>query len=231
MNTKTRSGEARMNQLNRNEAAARTLRQRFRDAGVYVITVVSSPGAGKTFLVDRTMTQLRPRFRAAALGGHDETEHRAAHPRRSTSGIEQIPTGTAGHLDASTLERALEGRELRGLDYLFIENVGNLVCPASNDLGEDLRLVLMPVTEREDKPLKDPVIFRGADVAVITKADLAPTVKFDWVAAKENMQRVRPGMHTVSVSAMKGDGMRDWLRFLTGLTRVEAAACGGLSID
>jgi hydrogenase nickel incorporation protein HypB len=144
--------------------------------------------------------------------------------------VEQIITATVCHLDASMVQKALEGWDLGALDFLFIENVGNLVCPASYDLGEDLRLVLMSVTEGEDKPLKYPTIFNGADIAVISKMDLAEAVEFDWNAANANIQAVRPGMQVMSVSAKKGEGMEEWLQYMAAMrSPVGVVSCGGLS--
>jgi hydrogenase nickel incorporation protein HypB len=129
--------------------------------------------------------------------------------------VKQIVTGTVCHLEAAMVENALGDWRLSDYDYLFIENIGNLVCPASYDLGESLRLVLMSVTEGEDKPLKYPPIFNGADLAVITKMDLAAAAEFDAAAAAAAIRAVRPGMHVLQVSAKTGEGMQDWLRFLS----------------
>jgi hydrogenase nickel incorporation protein HypB len=222
--------EVRQNVLRANDLMARALRERFREAGVYVVSLVSSPGSGKTAFLEKTLTMLQPRFRVAALVGDLATENDAARLRRSQALVAQIITGTVCHLDAAMVQNALEGWDLGGLDFLFIENVGNLVCPASYDLGEDLRLVLMSVTEGEDKPLKYPTIFNGADMAVITKMDLADAVEFDWQAANENIQAVRPGMRVISVSAKKGEGMGEWRQYLAAVRGgMEAVTCGGLA--
>jgi hydrogenase nickel incorporation protein HypB len=214
MSSQPRLVEVRQNVLKHNDVVARALRERFREAGVFVISLVSSPGSGKTAFLERTLTSLQPAFRVAALVGDLATENDATRLRRSQARVQQIITGTVCHLDATMIENALEGWDLRALDFLFIENVGNLVCPASYDLGEDLRLVLMSVTEGEDKPLKYPTIFNGADIAIITKTDLAEAVEFDWEAARANIQAVRPGMEILSVSAKRGEGFDDWLRYL-----------------
>src|SRR6202040_3896950 len=120
------------------------------------------------------------------------------------------------HLEAAMVRNALEGWDLNNLDFLFIENVGNLVCPSSYDLGEDLRFVLLSVTEGEDKPLKYPTIFNSADVAIITKSDLATAVEFDEATARRNIQAVRPGMEVFKLSAKSGEGMTEFLAFLEG---------------
>ncbi len=214
MNTTPRLVEVRRNALKQNDALARALRDRFRKAGVRVFSVVSSPGAGKTALLEKTLTSLRGQLRVAALVGDLATENDAARLARTQVPVKQIITGTVCHLDAAMIERALDGWDLDGLDLLFIENVGNLVCPASYDLGEELRVVLLSVTEGEDKPLKYPTIFNTADVALITKIDLAGAVEFDLAAARDNIQRVRPGMQIIEVSAKTGEGMEAWMGLL-----------------
>lgn len=214
MNSKTRIIEVRENVFKQNDIVARALRERFRDAGVFAVSLVSSPGAGKTALLEKTLTLLRQQFRVAALVGDLATENDAARLARSQVPVKQIITGTVCHLEAAMIERSLEGWRLDELDFLFMENVGNLVCPSSYDLGEDLRLVLLSVTEGEDKPLKYPTIFNSADVAVITKADLAEAVEFDAVAANRNIQAVRPGMTVMSLSAKSSAGMQQFLDLL-----------------
>lgn len=214
MSSNTRIIEVRQNVLKQNDVVARALRQRFRDAGVFVVSMVSSPGAGKTALLEKTLTLLRERFRVAALVGDLATENDAVRLARSQAAVKQIITGTVCHLEAAMVQNALEGWKLEDLDILFIENVGNLVCPSSYDLGEDLRLVLMSVTEGEDKPLKYPAIFNSADVAVITKTDLASAVEFDAPAAKRNIHAVRPGMTILEVSTKSGAGMEGFFDFL-----------------
>jgi len=206
--------EVRRNVLKQNDIVARALRERFREAGVFVVSLVSSPGAGKTAFLERTLALLRQRVRVAALVGDLATENDAARLARSHAPVKQIITGTVCHLDAAMVERALDGWDLTQLDFLFIENVGNLVCPSSYDLGEDLRFVLLSVTEGEDKPLKYPTIFNTADLAVITKADLAGAVEFDESAAKHNIRAVRPGMEILKVSAKSGEGLDEYLEFL-----------------
>lgn len=201
--------EVRQNVLKRNDLIARELRTRFRGAGVFVVSLVSSPGSGKTALLERTLTTLHSRFRVAALVGDLATENDAARLARSRAPVKQITTGTVCHLEAAMVEQALAGWDLDRLDFLFIENVGNLVCPASYDLGESLRCVILSVTEGEDKPLKYPTIFNTANVAIITKIDLAAAVEFDRELAERNVQSVRPGMLTLAASAKTGEGMAD----------------------
>ena len=210
----TRLVQVRQNVFKRNDVVARALRQRFEAAGVLVISLVSSPGSGKTALLEKTLTMLGPKHRVAALVGDLATENDAARLARSGAPVKQIVTGTVCHLEAAMVRDAMEGLNVDELDYLFIENVGNLVCPSSYDLGERLRLVLMSVTEGEDKPLKYPTIFNSADVAVITKMDLAAAVEFDHPAAVRNIQAVRPGMRILNVSSKSGEGMEEYLALL-----------------
>jgi hydrogenase nickel incorporation protein HypB len=204
----------RKNVLKQNDVIARALRERFREAVVLAVSLVSSPGSGKTAFLEKTLTLLHSRYNVAALVGDLATENDAARLARSQAPVKQIITGTVCHLEAAMVQNALADWDLKNLDFLFIENVGNLVCPSSYDLGEDLRFVLLSVTEGEDKPLKYPTIFNSADVAVITKSDLAAAVEFDELAARQNIQAVRPGMQILKLSAKTGQGMDEYLEFL-----------------
>src|SRR6516165_3664912 len=214
MSAEPRLVEVRKNVLKQNDIVARALRDGFRQNGVFVVSLVSSPGTGKTTFLEKMLTSLRPRAKVAALVGDLATENDAARLARSLAPVKQITTGTICHLEAAMIQNALRGWDVGPLDFLFIENVGNLVCPSSYDLGEDLRLVLLSVTEGEDKPLKYPTIFNTADIAVITKTDLAAAVEFDRSAALRNIESVRPGMQVFEVSAKTREGMGDWLGFL-----------------
>ena len=206
--------EVRRNVLKQNDVIARALREQFRAEGVFVVSLVSSPGSGKTMFLEKILTLLQPQFRVAALVGDLATENDAQRLARSKAPVKQITTGTLCHLEAAMVQNALQGWDLPNLDFLFIENVGNLVCPSSYDLGENLRLVLMSVTEGEDKPLKYPTIFNSADVAVVTKNELAAAVEFDWEAARKSIEAIRPGMRIFRLSAKTGDGMQPFLEFL-----------------
>jgi hydrogenase nickel incorporation protein HypB len=214
MGSQPRLVEVRKNVLKQNDLIARALRQRFHEAGVFVVSLVSSPGSGKTMFLEKTLTLLRQNYRVAALVGDLATENDAVRLARSQAPVRQITTGTLCHLEAAMVQKALHDWNLSQLDFLFIENVGNLVCPSSYDLGENLRLVLISVTEGEDKPLKYPTIFNSADVAVITKMDLAAAVEFDSRTASGNIQAVRPGMQIFQLSAKSGQGMSEYLSFL-----------------
>ena len=225
MSTTTRLVQVRQQILKQNDLVARALRARFREAGVYVVSLVSSPGAGKTAFLEKTLERLGGRHRVAALVGDLATDNDARRLARSGAPVRQIITGTVCHLEAEMVRNALDGWSLEDLDYLFIENVGNLVCPANYDLGEDLRLVLFSVTEGEDKPLKYPTIFDTADVAVLSKMDLAAAVEFDAIAAHRSIESVRPGIQVFEVSAKTGEGMESWLRFLESQDITSRPAC------
>jgi hydrogenase nickel incorporation protein HypB len=207
--------EVRERVLKQNDLLARELRQRFQEAGVRVVSMVSSPGAGKTTLLEKTLTILSREYSVAALVGDLATENDAVRLQRSGAPVKQITTGTTCHLDASMISTALTDWDLKGFDILFIENVGNLVCPSSYDLGENLRVVLISTTEGEDKPLKYPTIFNTADVAVVTKIDLAAVVEFDVEVVHRNIHTVRPGMRVLEVSAKTGTGIDDWLQTIS----------------
>jgi hydrogenase nickel incorporation protein HypB len=212
--------DVRRNILKKNDQVA-ALRQRFGDAGIFVTSLVSSPGAGKTAFLERTLRLMADRFRVAALVGDLATENDAERLRESGAPVRQITTGTICHLDAEMVDRALDGWLPEDTRWLFIENVGNLVCPASYDLGEQLRVVLLSVTEGEDKPLKYPSIFNTADIAVITKLDLADAVGFDRPALLRNIEQVRPGLEVLEVSARSGQGFQSWIDALVRVGCVE----------
>jgi hydrogenase nickel incorporation protein HypB len=209
MSSQPRIIEVRARVLKENDLLARALRDRFQQAGVTAISFVSSPGAGKTTFLEKLMSMMSAQHRIAALVGDLATENDATRLSRSCSQVRQITTGTVCHLDAKMIAGALEGWKLDDLDFLFIENVGNLVCPSSYDLGEQMRFVLLSCTEGEDKPLKYPTIFNTADAALITKMDLAAAAEFDLPAARRNIQSVRPGMQVLEVSSKTGMGMGD----------------------
>ena len=213
--TEPRMIEVRRNVLKQNDVIARSLRDQFRAAGVFVVSLVSSPGSGKTTFLEKILTQMQPTYRVAALVGDLATENDAVRLARSKAPVKQITTGTLCHLEAAMVQNAMQEWDLHQLDFLFIENVGNLVCPSSYDLGENLRLVLMSVTEGEDKPLKYPTIFNSSDVAVITKNELTAAVEFDWETARRSIESVRPGMQIFRLSAKTGEGMQQFLDFLS----------------
>lgn len=215
---KPRILEVRQGILKKNDQLAGDLRGRFQDANVCVIDLVSSPGAGKTAFLEETLRRLNELgFKVAALVGDLATENDAKRLERSGVPVRQIETHGICHLEAEMIERNLEGWDLEELDFLFIENVGNLVCPSSYDLGEDARAVLHAVTEGEDKPLKYPTIFNSSDIAIITKIDLAEVCEFDREACYENIHAVRPGIPILETSGKKGLGFDEWFAYLKDL--------------
>jgi hydrogenase nickel incorporation protein HypB len=213
--TTPRIVEVRAGVLKKNDELARALRGRYTAAGTFVVNLVSSPGTGKTALLEAMLTRLvQSGVRVAALVGDLETDNDARRLARSGAPVRQINTHGRCHLEAEMIETHLDGWALDELDILFVENVGNLVCPSSYDLGEAMRLVMLSVTEGEDKPLKYPGMFNSADVAVITKMDLAVACEFDEPLAIANIREVRPGMIVHTVSSKRGDGMESLLAFL-----------------
>ena len=214
----TRIVELRRGILKKNDELARGLRERYDAAEVLVLNLVSSPGTGKTAFLERTLRELRAGgARVAALVGDLETDNDARRLAASGAPVRQINTHGICHLDAEMIDKHLagwDGVELGGLDYLFIENVGNLVCPSSYDLGEGIRVALLSVTEGEDKPLKYPTLFNSADAAVITKTDIAAACEFDRELALRNINEIRPGIRIFETSSKTGSGMDDWIGYL-----------------
>jgi hydrogenase nickel incorporation protein HypB len=211
--------EIRRGVLEKNDRIAHELRDRFHEADVFVVNLVSSPGTGKTALLEETLRGLIGRGHpAAALVGDLATENDARRLARSGAPARQIVTDGMCHLEAHLVRNHLDdwGLNLDALDFLFIENVGNLVCPSGYDLGEDLRAVMLSVTEGEDKPEKYPTMFHSSDVAVLTKIDLAEPVEFDRERAYASMESVRPGISVFETSAKTGEGVDGWVEWLIG---------------
>jgi hydrogenase nickel incorporation protein HypB len=200
--------------LSENDRVAGELRNRFQEHDVLCLNIISSPGSGKTSLLESTLDHLPKGERVAVLTGDIQTDNDAARLRRFGFPVKQITTGGTCHLDARMIDRHLADWKLEDLDLLLIENVGNLVCPASYDLGEEAKIVLLSVTEGEDKPLKYPSIFFKSDLLVLTKTDLLPYVPFNIETAAENARRVHPGMEIVQVSTLTGNGVQEWLDWL-----------------
>jgi len=200
--------------LNENQILANELRERFRENGVFCLNLISSPGSGKTTLLEKTLDRLPRETRVAVLTGDIQTENDANRLKRSGFPVKQITTGGTCHLDARMIQKHLEDWPLEDIDILLIENVGNLVCPSSYDLGEAAKIVLLSVTEGEDKPLKYPSIFFKSELVVITKLDLLPHVPFDLAKARENCLRVHPGVEIVEVAATKDAGLDQWMSWL-----------------
>ncbi len=200
--------------LSVNDQLAAGNRRHFRDHGVTVVNIVSSPGSGKTALLERTIRSLAGELKVAAIVGDLATENDAERLRSAGVPAIQITTGSACHLDAHMIHHAIDQLDLDHLDLLLIENVGNLVCPAAFDLGEDLFVVLLSTTEGEDKPLKYPVIFLKADVVVVNKSDLSDAVQFKRNEALKNIDSAAPKARVFETSARSGSGMEPWIDYL-----------------
>jgi hydrogenase nickel incorporation protein HypB len=202
--------------LNENDKLAGELRERFKRHGILAINLISSPGSGKTSLLERTLETFEKGRRVALLTGDIQTDNDARRLGRFGFPARQITTGGACHLDARMVDRALQDWDLAALDLLFIENVGNLVCPTSYDLGEEARVVLLSVTEGEDKPLKYPATFHHADLVILNKIDLLPYVPFQMEIARENARKVQPEVEILEVSCTSGEGLAAWRDWLEG---------------
>ncbi len=200
--------------LSENDKLAIGLRERFRKHKVFCVNLISSPGSGKTALLERTLENLPKTAKVALLTGDLQTENDAKRLAKAGFPVKQITTGDTCHLDANMIIKALSDWDLDGIDILFVENVGNLVCPTSYDLGEHAKIVLLSVTEGEDKPLKYPSIFAAAELCIINKVDLLPYVPFDLAQAVANARQVHPGMEVVETSCTKAQGLDAWLSWI-----------------
>ncbi|MBK9681813.1 MAG: hydrogenase nickel incorporation protein HypB [Betaproteobacteria bacterium] len=200
--------------LAKNDAVAAANRQRLADRGIFALNLVSSPGSGKTTLLVKTIQALQGRLKVAVIEGDQQTTLDADRIRATGAPAVQVNTGKGCHLDADMVRRALDRLDPADGSLLLIENVGNLVCPAAFDLGEAHKVVILSVTEGEDKPLKYPDMFHAADLLLVNKTDLLPYVQFDVEAAIGHARRVRPGIEALRVSATTGEGMDAWLDWL-----------------
>jgi hydrogenase nickel incorporation protein HypB len=200
--------------LSENDRVAGELRARFAGHGILCLNLVSSPGAGKTSLLERTLEAFAPTQRVAVLTGDIQTDNDAVRLSRFGFPARQITTGGTCHLDARMIEKGIADWNLADLDVLLIENVGNLVCPSSYDLGEAAKIVVFSVTEGEDKPLKYPAMFFRSELLILNKIDLLPYVPFSIVKARENAQKVHPGMEIIEVSCLTGEGLPKWQGWL-----------------
>ncbi len=196
-----------------NRLAARN-REFLRERGVFALNLVSSPGSGKTTILERTLRDLSGKVRCAVIEGDQQTDNDARRIAATGVPARQINTGAGCHLDAHMVGHAMEELPMDDLDILFIENVGNLVCPASFDLGEAHKVVVLSVTEGEDKPLKYPQMFHAADVMLLNKVDLLPHLDFDVERCLEMARRVSPGIRIFQLSARSGEGMAAWYEWL-----------------
>ena len=210
--------------LAKNDALAAINRRRLADAGIVAVNLMSSPGSGKTTLLVETLKALKGEAPLAVIEGDQQTSNDAARIRETGVPAIQINTGKGCHLDADMVGHALDHLELPKGGFLFIENVGNLVCPAAFDLGETRRVVLASITEGEDKPLKYPEMFASSDAMIVSKLDLLPHLDFDVDALVDNARKVRPRLDVVRASAKGAPGVAAWLAWLKGLRAQVALA-------
>ena len=210
--------------LSENDRLAAHLRTRFQAHGIFCLNLISSPGSGKTSLLERTLESFSPHERVAVLTGDIQTENDAIRLRRFHFPVKQITTGGTCHLDAKMIERHLADWRLEDIDLLLIENVGNLVCPSSYDLGETAKVVVLSVAEGDDKPLKYPSIFFKSDLMVLNKIDLLPYVPFDIHAAAENARRIHPGIEIIKISCLNRSGLHEWFMWLEERRRAAKVA-------
>jgi len=216
--------------LSENDRLAAALRQRYRDENVLCVNIISSPGSGKTALLEKTLASYPEDARVAVLTGDLQTDNDAKRLERYGFPVRQIVTGGTCHLDARMVERHLDELGFHGPGILFVENVGNLVCPSSYDLGEAAKIVLLSVTEGEDKPLKYPGIFHRASLMLLTKTDLLPHVEFHPQLALENARKVHPEIAYIAVSSRTREGFPEWLNWLRGLRqKVQQEAVAAVS--
>jgi hydrogenase nickel incorporation protein HypB len=202
--------------LTKNNRYAGQNRVQFREKGILALNLVSSPGSGKTTILERTLADLSGELRCAVIEGDQQTDNDAMRIAATGVPVRQINTGAGCHLDAHMVGHALEELPVNELEVLFIENVGNLVCPAAFDLGEDHKVVVLSVTEGEDKPLKYPQMFHAADVMLLNKVDLLPYLDFDVEKCLDMARRVSPGIRIFQLSAKTGEGMAEWYQWLRG---------------
>jgi hydrogenase nickel incorporation protein HypB len=215
--------------LNENDRVAAELRARFREERVLCLNFISSPGAGKTALLEKTLGRLAVCLRVAVLTGDIQTDNDARRLARFGYPVKQITTGGACHLDARMIEKALADWPGSPIDLLLIENVGNLVCPSSFDLGEAAKIVLLSVTEGDDKPLKYPGIFFKAQLLILTKLDLLPYVPFSVPNARSAAAAVHPGMEILELSSLSGQGMEEWIKWLEARQKTALQSCAKAS--
>jgi hydrogenase nickel incorporation protein HypB len=203
--------------LSENDRLAAELRLRFQNENILCVNLISSPGSGKTMLLEKTLAALPKDAPVAVLTGDIQTDNDAKRLARYGFPVRQIVTGGTCHLDARMIDRHLNEIGFRGPGILFIENVGNLVCPSSYDLGEAAKIVLLSVTEGEDKPLKYPGIFHRASLMLLTKTDLLPHVEFDPALAHENAKKIHPEIEFIALSARTGENFPQWMNWLSAL--------------
>ncbi len=200
--------------LKYNQFQAKHNREHFETYKIYAINLMSAPGAGKTTLLEKTLELLKDKYRLGVIEGDLETERDAERIRQKGIPVYQITTGSACHLDASLVHKAMHHLPMDQIDILFVENIGNLVCPANYDLGTHLNVTLLSVPEGEDKPEKYPLIFKSSELVVITKIDLLPYFDFNLDRVKEQIKRINPQAKVMALSSKTGEGFKDWINFI-----------------
>jgi hydrogenase nickel incorporation protein HypB len=210
--------------LDANDIMADRNRERFKAEKVFVLNMMSSPGSGKTTTLQKTLARLMPEIRCAVIVGDICTTHDADRLAASGAPVVQINTDEFGgdcHLAAHVIEKALGGIDLAAIDLLIVENIGNLVCPAEFDIGEDARVVVLSVTEGEDKPAKYPLMFRECDVALLNKTDLLPYLDFDRQLALDTLNQIHPHMPVFEISAKTEEGLEPWVDWIREVVRTK----------
>ena len=202
--------------LKKNDQIAAENRSQFKQKGLFVINLLSSPGSGKTSLLEKTIAHSKANFKLAVIEGDVQTDRDAQRISKYNVPVVQIITNGGCHLEAKLIQDALSNIELDELQMLVIENVGNLVCPANYDLGEDKKIVLVSTTEGDDKPLKYPSMFRVANLMIINKIDLLPHVEFDMSLVRDNALKINPQLDIIETSCKTGEGLEAWIQWLTG---------------
>jgi hydrogenase nickel incorporation protein HypB len=200
--------------LEKNDAIAQKIRKLFLDKGLFVLNFVSSPGAGKTTILEKTFQELKGSLNIAVIEGDVQTDLDAQRVASYGVPVVQIVTMGGCHLEANLIQDALKNLDLEGIEVLFIENVGNLVCPSNYDLGETAKVVVLSTTEGDDKPLKYPAMFRNSSVLLINKIDLVPHVRCDLDLLKSNALKINPDLRVFEISCFTGEGIPEWCRWL-----------------
>jgi len=203
------------NILGENEKIAEENRKLFRDKNIFVVNLMGSPGSGKTTLLEKTLSKLTKKFRVAVIEGDLFTARDAERIERQNVPVVQINTAGGCHLDAAMVRRAAESLNLDEINLLIVENVGNLVCPAEFDVGENIKAVVLSITEGDDKPLKYPLIFKESAVAILNKVDLLPFTNFNLEQARADLSTIHPKIKIVETSCTKETGLDDWCKYLS----------------
>jgi hydrogenase nickel incorporation protein HypB len=212
------------NILEANQRLAAINRSRFAEAGIYVVNLMSSPGAGKTSLLERTIEGLAGRLRLAVIEGDIQSSHDAERIQRKGVQAVQINTDGGCHLDSNMIQMAMESLDLKDVDLLVVENVGNLVCPAEFDLGEHSKVMILSVTEGDDKPLKYPLMFQSTAVLLVNKIDLLPYVDCDVLKIRERARQLNSNQQVFEISCRSGEGLEAWLAWLENQVKQHRAA-------